>query len=172
MSSQRLNRYNSKPGRTNPALFRRAQVLNDRPIHDVKTGFLQHPAGYPMEIKRKRFWEKLDADKQTSSRIGIMFDSDEYYKPGTNIDITIPLPNKIENFSGKVVLVKQNGDHYEIGLWLRREEDASRARIVEQICHIEVYMQEKKYREGPYNLNPDRVAREWITKYASDVPSL
>ena len=65
--------------------------------------------------------------------------------------------------------MKNNGDDYEIGLWLLYQEDASRARIVEQLCHIELYMQEKKYREGPYNINPDRVAGEWITKYASEV---
>ena len=98
--------------------------------------------------------------------------AEEYIKPGTFVEITIPLPDKTEQFTGKVVLVRQVGESYEIGLWLQHQEDASRARIVEQICHIEVYMQEKKYRDGPYNLNPDRVAREWISKYASEVPSL
>jgi hypothetical protein len=172
MNSQRLNRYSNKFTRTHPAYMRRTQILNDRPIQDKKTGFIQHPAGFPIEVKRKRFWEKVSIQEQTGSRIGLMFDSEEYIKPGTIVEITIPLPDKSEQFTGKVVLVRQVGECFEIGLWLLRQEDASRARIVEQICHIEVYMQEKKYREGPYNLNPDRVAREWISKYASEVPSL
>ena len=34
------------------------------------------------------------------------------------------------------------------------------------------YLQDKKYREGPYCINRERIAEEWITKYASSVPSL
>ena len=55
---------------------------------------------------------------------------------------------------------------------LQHQADASRARIVEQICHIESYLKNKKFREGPYILNRERVAEEWISKYASSVPSL
>ena len=173
MKSHKGNRYTKKSAKPNPvSLMRRAQILNERPIHDVKTGFIQHPAGFPIEVKRKRFWERFPADEYPDSQFGIMFDSEEYIKPGSVIEITIPLQKKLEQFAGKVVLVRENGINYEIGLWLLDQQDASRARIVEQVCHIEVYMQEKKYREGPYNLNPERVAREWIMKYASEVPSL
>lgn len=171
MHSHRARR-NQQGGNPQLALLTRAQLLKDRPIHDVKTGFIQHPAGYPIEIKRKPFWDRQTKDQPRDSRIGIIFDSTEYHKPGSYIEISIPLPNRVECFTGQVVLVRQNNDQYETGLWLFHTEDASRARIVEQLCHIEVYMQEKKYREGPYNLNPDRVAREWISKYASEVPSL
>ena len=68
--------------------------------------------------------------------------------------------------------VRQKGDRYEIGLWLQRRADASRARIVEQICHIETYLRERKYRDGPYALNRDRITQEWITEHAGNVPGL
>jgi len=152
-------------------MLRRCSLIeNDRPIHDTKTGFIQHPAAYPYSIRRMHFWEMYQLRKEVPSGLGIMFDSSEYLKPGKFIEFSIPLPDRTEIFSGKVVLVRRNGEQFEIGLWLYCAETASRARLVEQICHIEVYMQEKKYRDGPYNLNPDRVAREWISKYASQVP--
>ena len=166
----RSNRYSRHSGGASQALLRRTLIENDRPIHDMKTGFIQHPVAFPYCIRRMRFWEILQFRNETPSGIGIMFDSSEYLKPGTFIEFSIPLPDRTESFMGKVVLVRSNGEQFEIGLWLYCEEDANRVRLVEQICHIEVYMQEKKYRDGPYNLNPDRVAREWISKYASQVP--
>ncbi len=172
MYSQRVNRYSSQTARMTPAILRRSQLLSDKPIHDIKTGFIRHPSGFPLEIKRRRFWERTSLPDTNNPKIGIIFESTEYIKPGEIIEISILLQSKLESFTGKVILVKNNGDDYEIGLWLLYQEDASRARIVEQLCHIELYMQEKKYREGPYNINPDRVASEWITKYASEVPSL
>ena len=167
---QRTNRYSRQAAGASQALLRRTLIENDRPIHDIKTGFIQHPAAYPYVIRRMRFWEMLQFRRESPSGIGIMFDSGEYLKPGTFIEFSIPLPDRTETFTGKVVLVRGSGEEFEIGLWLYCEEDASRVRLVEQICHIEVYMQEKKYRDGPYNLNPDRVAREWISKYANQVP--
>ena len=172
MHSQRLSRSSSQSSQTSAVILRRTQIINNKPICDNKTGFIRHPSGFPLEIKRRRFWERHAIAEGENPKIGVIFESTDYIKPGEIIDITILLQNKLESFTGKVILVKNIGDEYEIGLWLLCQEDASRARIVEQLCHIELYMREKKYREGPYNLNPDRVADEWITKYASEVPSL
>jgi hypothetical protein len=86
--------------------------------------------------------------------------------------VTIPLRADPQCFRGKVVLVRHNGACYEIGLWLPLAEEAGRLRIVEQICHIEAYLQQKKYSDGPYALNRERVAAEWIDRYAGSVPSI
>ena len=79
---------------------------------------------------------------------------------------------ELEQFRGKVVLVRQNGDCWEVGVWFPCRIDASRMRIVEQICHIEAYLQQKKYVEGPYNLNRERIAAEWINRHAATVPTI
>jgi hypothetical protein len=171
MGSQRVNRYVHKNARGVSGQYRAPVSFNDKPICHGQTGFLRHPVGFPLEIKRKWFTARLDPTDRQHPQIGIMFDSEKYLKPGTVIEITIHMPKNLEKFTGKVVLVKHNGDHYEIGLWLSQSSDASRARIVEQVCHIEAYLREKKYREGPYNLNPERVAKEWIAKYSGGVPS-
>jgi len=172
MGSQRVNRYIKESSRTDRVGGRPAHRLRNKPILDAQTGFLHHAIRFPLKIKRK--W--LDFTKHVvvpdSPQIGLLFESDTYIKPGTRIEISILLPGKTEKFSGRVVLVKHNGDHFEIGLWLNHRDDASRARIIEQCCHIESYLQERKYHDGPYNLNPEKVAEEWIAKYANTVPSL
>ncbi len=171
MGSQRLNQYKKKLGKPrSSALHIRAN--KSTLIRDEQTGFIHHPAGFPIECKRLWFCDPDKGVELGHSEIGLIFDSEKYIKPGVTIEITIPLRNEMEKFRGKVVLVRHNGDFYEIGMWLRRRTDASRARIVEQICHIEAYLKEKKFKEGPYVINRERVAEEWITKYASSVPSL
>ena len=76
----------------------------------------------------------------------------------------------MQKFRGKVVLVRNMGDYFEIGIWLTQAADVHRARIVEQICHIETYLRTKKHQEGPFVSN-ERVTEEWVSKYAAAFPS-
>jgi len=142
------------------------------PIRDSQTGFIHHPPGFPLEFKRIWFSGLRRDEDLRHGELGLIFDSEKYVKPGWTLEITIPVRNEITRFQGKVVLIRHGGEGYEIGLWLRRGADASRARIVEQICHIEAYTQERKYRDGPYCLNRERIAREWIMENAGSVPTL
>lgn len=148
----------------------RLAIMGNKPVEDLQTGFLCHPRGFPLEVRRKWFTRPaMDTGKE---RIGLIFNSSDYHPSGTLLELIIPVRGRIETFTGTVVLVRRNQDHFEIGLWLDQGDDASRVRIVEQICHIETYLKYKKYHEGPYNLDPERVASEWISKYASTVPAL
>lgn len=169
MVSQRLKQY--KKGITRERLLGiNTRRLQGTQIRDDQTGFIHHPVGFPIECKRLWFGDRSAPAGAQKSDIGLIFESEKYIKPGISIEITIPLRHEIEKFRGKVVLVRNHGDHYEIGMWLEKHEDASRARIVEQICHIESYLDDKKFREGPYIINRERAAAEWITKYAGTVP--
>ena len=171
LTSHKVNQYSKKLGKVKSSLYKFGRRAV-KPIQDLQTGFIHHPAGFPIEYKRVWFADHYDYIDEEPGNIGVIFDSDRYIKPGAFLEITIPLRNEIEKFRGKVVLVRNFGDHFEIGIWFCCRADASRARIVEQICHIETYIQEKKYRDGPYALNRDRVAQEWIINNASNVPSL
>ena len=147
--------------------------LQEIPIRDQQTGFIQHPGGFPIDFRRLWFAGKDDTGKSAErSHIGLIFESEKYFKPGVTMEITIPLADESTRFRGKVVLVRHSDSAYEIGIWLHRRADASRARIVEQLCHIEAYLKQKKFRHGPYSLNREKLAGEWISKYASSVPSL
>ncbi len=135
-------------------------------------GFIHHPAGIPIEIRR--IWFDSDHDDpfmEEQGNIGVCFESDKYIKPGTIIEITIPVRNETQKFRGKVVLVKNKEERYIIGLWLTRKSDAGRVRIVEQICHIEAYLRHKRHYEGPF-VSRERVAEEWITRFAATFPTI
>ena len=170
MLSQQVNRINKKysQDRYDPC----HSITDDEPITDAQTGFIHHPRGFPLQYKRLWFNGKDELDDDNQSNIGLLFQSDKYLRPGTAIEITIPVRNKPEKFRGKVVMVRNQGDYFEIGLWIKHREDASRARIVEQLCHIETYLRNKKFRDGPFILNRERDAEEWISKNAAGVPNL
>lgn len=144
-----------------------------RPVLDEQTGFINHPSGFPLEIRPVRLSkQKTENPVSGNSRLGLLFKTDIFIKPGQSIGITIPLGDANECFVGRVVLVRHQIDHFEIGLCLTHPDAISRLRIVEQICHIEAYLHQKKFTDGPYTINRDLLTREWIAQYAAKVPSL
>ena len=136
-------------------------------------GFIHHPAAFPLEWRRVRRlkWKKnAQPAGQQPANIGLCFESGKYIKPGTELEVEITLRGEIQKFAGRVILVKSLGEKFEIGLWLSTREAATRIRIVEQICHIEAYLKHKRHFEGPF-MSPERVAQEWISRFASSFPS-
>jgi hypothetical protein len=143
-------------------------------VRDAQTGFIHHAAGFPLEYKRIWFGGAARSNDHEGHApdIGLIFESEEYIRAGASLEIHIPLRGEVEQFRGRVVLVRQSGDCWEIGVWFPCRIDASRMRIVEQICHIEAYLQLKKHQDGPYNINRERLAAEWVDRNAATVPSL
>lgn len=172
MGSQTLNRLIWHPARHAAKVPQLGFSGENRPLRDHQTGFIQHPAGFPLEFKRIWFGGWGAPTQMECNDIGLLFECDRYLPPGARLEIRIPLRAETERFRGRVVLVRHNGQCYEIGLWMPRREDAGRMRIVEQICHIESYLRQKKYSEGPYSINREQVAEEWIKRFAASVPSL
>ena len=144
--------------------------IGNAPITDAQTGFIHHRHGFPLDYKRLLPDIEVEQPPDSQGNTGLLFQSEEYLEPGTAIEATITLKGRLEKIRGKVVMVRDRDDHYEIGLWLGHHEHASRARIVEQACYIEEYIKEKKFLEGPYVLNREGAAEEWISKYAAGVP--
>jgi hypothetical protein len=143
-----------------------------RPICDHQTGFICHPPGVPLAYRRLWFLRTPRALPGERSDIGLIFECDRYIPPSAMLEVTIPLRGESQVFRGKVVLVRSDTDRFAIGMCLETAAEAARLRIVEQICHIEAYLQRKKYLEGPYALNRERAAAEWISRYAQTVPTL
>ena len=131
------------------------------------SGFIHHPSTFPLSYKR--LWFNKDNDSDNAQAIGLCFRSEKYLKPGISVEISIPLRGEVQKFRGKVVLVRNMDDHFEIGIWLTQAADVHRARIVEQICHIETYLRTKKHQDGPFVSN-ERVTEEWVSKYAAAFP--
>jgi hypothetical protein len=60
---------------------------------------------------------------------------------------------------------------YELGVTFLDAEDAFRARMVEQLCHIEDYRRSVMRTQGR-ELSLDEAATEWIEKFAEDFPEI
>ena len=114
-------------------------------------GFIKHPERFPLHVKRLNFWERSRLDMSSI------------------LELTVPTRKKTHAFKGKVVAIREKDSGYDIGVWLINAEDAPKLRIIEQICHIELYLNDKKYREGPF-VSPEKITQEWIGKYASHFP--
>jgi len=136
---------------------------------DLLQGFIKHPERFPLKFRRLRFWQSSKIEINENSNIGLTFSSKEYQKPGSIIEVTIPTRKEIHHFMGKVVMIKESDEAYEIGIWLINAEDAPKLRIVEQICHIELYLNDKRYKEGPF-LSKEKLTEEWISRFASSFP--
>ncbi|RME33412.1 MAG: hypothetical protein D6786_07830 [Gammaproteobacteria bacterium] len=131
-------------------------------------GFIRHPRPFPLKVRR-RWWSRRGSD-HSGSGLGIYFWHRRRLAPGTLVTLAIPLRGETQEFEGEVVAVRQQAGGYEIGLWLNTVEDACRARIVEQICHIECYLKERQLREGQTGEREQR-AREWVEQFAAHFPA-
>lgn len=136
------------------------------------SGFIHHPPGFPLEVRRLWLGNWMDEEgDQGAGSLGLCFESDRYIRPGTLLEVSIPLRGVIQKFRGRVVLVRGDEETCEIGIWLSSKTDADRIRIVEQICHIEAYLKHKRHQEGPF-ISQERIAQEWITRFAANFPSV
>jgi len=129
--------------------------------------FIRHPADIPIEI-----------DATAGSPVpeltdigygGLCFTSPCPLRIGKVIRIRIDIIRPALELPARVVWNRQRDDGYEIGVEFTGKQDAYRARMVEQICHIEHYRQEVAQREGRI-LSSREAALEWIERYADGFP--
>ncbi len=106
--------------------------------------FIAHPAQFPLRFRRRPTlpWSKRDGNK-AGGDVGLSFFAEKYIPAGTRLDVEIPLRGQVQHFLGRVVMVREIDHGFEIGLWFASPDDASRARIVERICHTECYLQDR-----------------------------
>lgn len=110
----------------------------------IRNGFIPHPRQFPLTFRRRRAWGWPTQDQQApAGDLGLSFVSSKYVPTGTRMELSIPLRGVVQKFQGTIVMVREIAGGYEIGLWLASADDASRARLVEQICHLECYLQGK-----------------------------
>ncbi|MGR9090981.1 MAG: hypothetical protein ACU85U_10430 [Gammaproteobacteria bacterium] len=122
---------------------RSAVMPNVVPVNETNAGnkirndFIHHPQQFPLEAKRLRSWGRSTRMESSTGDMGLSFVSRKYIPPGSEMELSIPLRGDVQKFHGHVVLVREIVGGYEIGVWLASADEASRARIVEQICQLE-----------------------------------
>ncbi len=134
--------------------------------------YIRHPSDIPIEFDIEGISDAHGTDNLNDVSFGgLSFNSNHKIAAGTQISITISFVNPPFQSFVKVKWCRKKGASYLIGVSFIDIEDAYRARMIEQICHIEHYKREVLERDGR-NLSGEEAASEWIRRYASKFPQL
>jgi hypothetical protein len=128
--------------------------------------FIRHPSDIPIEIEPEQADSAQNEYMTNVGMGGVCFKSSQPLEEETIIRIRIPLVRPIFEAKGKVAWCRKEDAHYDIGVEFVETQDAFKARMVEQICHIEHYKREIHEKEGR-SLSGQEAALEWISKYAN-----
>lgn len=100
---------------------------------------------------------------------GLSFHCAQPHRPGTELLLRIPYLEPPFETRARVAWRRREEGGYRIGVRFLAEDDAFRARMVEQICAIESYRKEVYSREGR-SLTATEAAQEWIERHAARFP--
>jgi hypothetical protein len=139
----------------------------DRP--DLRA-FIRHPADVPLEVRAGPVATPAELHATNVSLGGLCFLSRDALTVGGEVRIRIPTVSPPFEADARVVWCRPHGDgSWEVGARFLTSGDAFRARMVEQVCHIEEYRSRVRESEGRA-LSGSEAAREWIARYAGDFP--
>ncbi|HEX6373681.1 MAG TPA: PilZ domain-containing protein [Longimicrobium sp.] len=137
--------------------------------YNPRRTFIRHTAGVPLEVTCVPGSPASTRQSVNVSTGGLSFVSDEHHALGAIIQVRIPTVDPPFEARAKVVWTKPEGDGFCVGVQFLDENDAFRARMVEQVCTIERYRDQVREEEGR-ELSAHEAAAEWIGKYAGRFP--
>lgn len=149
------------------AMSRDVALPATTPAGASSEGFVRHPAGVPLLCRRRRLRRRAAARRGPG--LGLCFDSGRAWRPGTMLELGIPLGEQTEWFEGRVVLLRDWGERFEVGVWIAPLAEATRLRIVEQVCHMQCWAPASGAAAGSA-AGRERRAREWIARFAAAFP--
>lgn len=132
--------------------------------------YIRHPANIPIEIALIARTGKHRQRLHDISFGGLRCGFSAYVKPGTLIRLNIDLVDPPFDARARVIWCHSCMSGFDLGVEFMDAEDAFRARMVEQICHIEQYKRWAQDTQGR-ELSAEQAAKEWINKYAADFPN-
>lgn len=140
--------------------------------------FIRHPIDVPIEIGigEQAASEVVQPGAPVHtldiSQGGLAVACERALSPGTLVEIRIPCVQPPFLGRARVAWCQRHEiDGFELGVTFLDDDDAFRARMVEQVCHIEDYRQSVLRLEGRA-LGLDEAALEWIGKFAAQFPEI
>jgi hypothetical protein len=134
--------------------------------------FIRHPIDVPVEIGLGDTGVPSSFHTHDVSLGGLAFRSSCAVAPGHLVDIGIDCVQPRFQARARVAWCRPHPlSGYELGVTFLDADDAFRARMVEQLCHIEDYRRSVRRTEGR-ELEIDEAAAEWIEKYAAAFPDI
>jgi hypothetical protein len=138
-------------------------------MHGHNRAFIRHPSDIPIELLAERRIPAANGELHDVSLGGLSCRSEKRLNVGALVRVKIPFVRPPFETEGRVVWCRRSNSEYEVGIQFIEVQAAFKARMVEQICHIEHYKNEIREREGR-ELSGHQAAMEWISKYASQFP--
>lgn len=135
-------------------------------MSDERREFIRHPVNVPIHV-----FPQSDAALEYLSMSdvgegGVAFQTNVAFESGTILKVNVP--HVQPPFEAACVVCWQRilGNGFEIGVRFLDEDSRFRARMVEQVCHIENYRQQQQ-KQGR-DLTAEQSAQEWIQMHAAD----
>lgn len=131
--------------------------------------YIRHPAHIPVRLTVADHLPRRQ-QAQDISIGGLALCWPEDIERGAAVEVQIDSVHPPFDAFGRVAWHRHEGNHYLIGIEFLTQEDAFRARMVEQICHIEAY-REQVLKTEKRELDSEQAAWEWLEKYAGQFPT-
>jgi hypothetical protein len=131
--------------------------------------FIRHPADIPIEVSAGDPSAQALLETRNVSLGGLAFHAERELELGLVVEIRIPCVRPAFETRARVVWCRARNGGFDLGVEFLDPKDAFRARMVEQICHIEDYRKTVHESEGR-QLTGREAAMEWIAKYAAEFP--
>lgn len=134
--------------------------------------YIRHPSDIPIEYQADEQAEGVGHEHLNNiSAGGLSFTSAHELIAGSLI--TIRISNVEPDFVARaqVAWCRSEGENFVVGVAFTESGDLFRARMVEQVCHIEQYKAEVLAEEGR-KIDGEEAAQEWIQKFARTFPRL
>jgi hypothetical protein len=132
--------------------------------------FFRHPTTVPVQMLDADGGARCDTLRDVSLG-GLSFCYSEPLPVGDTVRVRIEVGTSTFEAPCRVVWCQAENVAWQIGVEFLDANDLFRARMIEQICHIEHYRQDVRARQRR-DLSAQDAALEWIARYARLFPDL
>ena len=134
------------------------------------TPFIEHPRCVPVSLCATSARPFRNVNSASRHNGGIELFSHLGYMPGTALEVRVCIEGQQLCYRGLVVWRRHTEAGYELGLVFASDRDAFRARMVEQLCHIEAWR--RRHTGSGIPVEFEMAAAQWIARQSAGFPPL
>jgi hypothetical protein len=134
--------------------------------------FMRHPTGIPIEVSSGPGSAAPEQQRNALLDVGfggLAFRVETRLDPGAIVRVRIPFVQPAFETDARIIWCRRGEGGFRVGAEFLQAQDGFRARMVEQVCHIESYRRRVRERENR-ELSAEEAALEWIGKFAARFP--
>ena len=135
--------------------------------------FIRHPSSIPVQLIKQDGISSLGLNTLNNVSFGgVSCLCTEAVEKNSSVKMMIQCVDPSFEIDGRAVWCKPRNNMYEIGVeFIVSKDKMFLLRMIEQVCHIEHYRNERAHNEGR-ELTSEEAAREWIKKHADNFPKM